>query len=57
VRLAAPPFTWGLATYPSDGHSAVELLDAAHDELGRRRERPHNQDDDIEEQSVRDVRS
>jgi diguanylate cyclase (GGDEF)-like protein len=37
VRLAAPPFSWGVATYPSDGRTAEELVDAAYSELARRR--------------------
>ena len=40
VRLAAPAFSWGVATYPSDGHTGEELLDAAHNELARRRGQP-----------------
>src|SRR5204863_8131290 len=44
VRLAAPAFSWGVATYPSDGHTSDELLDAAHAELASRRGRPSEDD-------------
>src|SRR5205085_5498610 len=43
VRLAAPAFSWGVATFPGDGHTAEELLDVAHDDLARRRGRPRSQ--------------
>ena len=42
VRLAAPAFSWGIATFPADGHSAEELIDVAHDDLARRRGRPRS---------------
>jgi diguanylate cyclase (GGDEF)-like protein len=37
VRLAAPPFSWGVATYPTDGQSGEELLDVAYRHLADRR--------------------
>jgi diguanylate cyclase (GGDEF)-like protein len=43
VRLAAPAFSWGVATFPADGHTVEELLDVAHDDLARRRGRPRSQ--------------
>jgi diguanylate cyclase (GGDEF)-like protein len=57
VRLAAPAFSWGVATYPDDGHSGDELLDVAHDDLARRRGRPRSPANGMPELSRREVTS
>jgi diguanylate cyclase (GGDEF)-like protein len=57
VRLAAPAFSWGVATYPDDGHSGDELLDVAHDDLARRRGRPRSSANGMPELSRREVTS
>ena len=55
VRLAAPAFSWGVATFPSDGQTGEALLDAVHDELARRRDPPANPAADAAEPSRHDM--
>jgi diguanylate cyclase (GGDEF)-like protein len=57
VRLAAPPFTWGVATFPRDGRNGEELLDAAHEALARRKGHPHTELGSAEDAVPLDLRS
>lgn len=55
VRLAAPTFNWAVATFPSDGQTGEQLLDAVHDELARRRGHPRVPGADTEDPSHHDA--